>query len=85
MAAQLEVKWQTRTLPNNGWVARDDVPQMLTAKVGRALAALRKTEKGRAILSKLGITRFERANDDTYKPVLEYLKRFSETVRPIDY
>lgn len=85
MAAQLEVKWQTGTLPNNGWVARDDVPHALTMKVGRVLADLGKTIEGQAILAKLGITRFERANDGTYKPVQQYLKKFSETVRPIDF
>lgn len=85
MAAQLEVKWQTGTLPNNGWVARNDIPPALTVKVGRALVELGSTNEGRAILERLGITRFEHANDETYKPVQQYLKRFSETVRTIDY
>jgi phosphonate transport system substrate-binding protein len=85
MASQLEVKWQTRTLPNNGWVAREDIPQALAEDVGKALAALDKTQEGRGMLEKLGITRFERATNETYKPVQHYLKTFSETVRPIDY
>ena len=85
MAAQLEVKWQTGTLPNNGWVARGDVPSALTEAVGKALVSLNSTQEGRLMLEKLGITRFERASDATYKPVHRYLKVFSETVRPIDY
>ncbi|ADE11892.1 phosphate/phosphite/phosphonate ABC transporter substrate-binding protein [Sideroxydans lithotrophicus] len=85
MAAQLEVKWQTGTLPNNGWVARDDVPPVLTVKVGRALVDIGKTSEGRAILKRLGITRFEHASNETYRPVEQYLKDFSETVRPIEY
>lgn len=85
MAAQLEVKWQTGTLPNNGWVAREDVPQALAENVGKALVALNKTQDGKGMLEKLGITRFERATNDTYKPVQRYLKTFSETVRPVDY
>jgi phosphonate transport system substrate-binding protein len=85
MAAQLEVKWQTGTLPNNGWVAREDVPSALAEDVGKALVALDKTQEGRGMLEKLGITRFERATNETYKPVQRYLKTFSETVRPVDY
>ena len=84
-AAQLTVQWQTGTLPNNGWVVRDDVPFMLAIKVGKALIALNKTVEGRAMLGKLGITRFEPADDATYVPVQQYLKRFSETVRHIEY
>lgn len=84
-AAQLEVKWQTETLPNNGWVARNDVPPALTKDVGNALVGLRKTLEGRAMLERLGITRFEHANNETYRPVQRYLKVFSETVREIEY
>jgi phosphonate transport system substrate-binding protein len=85
MAAQLEVKWQTGTLPNNGWVARGDVPNALVEAVGKALVRLNSTQQGRAMLEKLGVTSFERASNATYKPVQQYLKVFSETVRPIDY
>jgi phosphonate transport system substrate-binding protein len=85
MAVQLEVKWQTETLPNNGWVVREDVPAALAEKVGKALVDLDSTKEGQGMLEKLGITRFERATNETYRPVQQYLKVFSETVRPIDY
>jgi phosphonate transport system substrate-binding protein len=85
MAAQLEVKWQTETLPNNGWVARSDTPEVLTKAVGKALVRLNSTQEGRAMLEKMGITRFECASNKTYRPVLHYLKVFSKTVRHVDY
>jgi phosphonate transport system substrate-binding protein len=53
--------------------------------VGKALVRLNSTQQGRAMLEKLGVTSFERASNATYKPVQQYLKVFSETVRPIDY
>ena len=85
MAAQLEVKWQTETLPNNGWVVRNDVPPLLVKDFGNALVGLDKSQEGRAMLARLGISRFEHADNDTYKPVQQYLKVFSETVREIEY
>lgn len=85
MAAQLQVKWQTDTLPNNAWVVRDDVPPTLAEKVSRVLVGLNGTPEGRAILKKVGITRFEYATAETYQPVRQYLKDFSATVRHIDY
>ncbi|MDD5059183.1 MAG: phosphate/phosphite/phosphonate ABC transporter substrate-binding protein [Sideroxydans sp.] len=85
LAAQLEVKWQTGTLPNNGWVVRKDIAPELANEVGKLLVGLDATENGRAMLRHLGITHFERATDETYKPVLNYLKEFSSTVRHIEY
>ena len=85
MAAQLEVKWQTETLPNNGWVVRNDVPVLLADAVGKALFGLGASNEGRLMLEKLGVSRFEAASDQTYQPVQRYLKVFSETVRHIEY
>jgi phosphonate transport system substrate-binding protein len=85
MAAQLEVKWQTRRMLNNSWIVRDDVLPSLAEKVGFALVGLSKTAKGRGMLNKLGISYFEHATNETYKPVQQFLKVFSETVRPVDY
>jgi phosphonate transport system substrate-binding protein len=85
LAAQLEVKWQTETLPNNGWVVRDDVPPDLAVAVGRALVALSGTEQGRAMVARLGITHFETASDEMYGAVRRYLEKFSAIVRHIEY
>jgi phosphonate transport system substrate-binding protein len=85
MAAQLEVKWQTEPLPNNGWVARNDVSLALVEVVGKTLADMSESQDGRIKLERLGITRFERATDEIYTPVRRYLKAFSETVRKIEY
>ncbi|MBU0688267.1 MAG: phosphate/phosphite/phosphonate ABC transporter substrate-binding protein [Gammaproteobacteria bacterium] len=85
MAAQLEVKWQTETLPNNGWVVRKDVPSELANAVGRALVGLSATAEGRAMVARLGITHFEPATDEMYAQVRRYLEKFSATVRHIEY
>ncbi|MDD2700701.1 MAG: phosphate/phosphite/phosphonate ABC transporter substrate-binding protein [Sideroxydans sp.] len=85
MAAQLEVKWQTETLPNNGWVVRKDVSPELAQAVGAALVGLNDTAEGRAMVKRLGITRFEIANDEMYAQVRRYLEKFSATVRHIEF
>lgn len=83
-ASQLEVKWQTESLPNNGWVVRKDVPPEMSQKVASALFELNASEEGRKMLERLPISRFEIANNATYKPVEDYLERFSKVVRPIE-
>lgn len=83
-ASQLEVKWQTETLPNNGWVARQDVPPALVGQFATALFALKDSAEGKKMLGRLPISRFEPASDATYAPVREYLEAFSKSVRPVE-
>jgi len=46
-AQQLEVKWQTQTLPNNGWVVRNDVSPVLTAKFAKLLFGMNASTEGK--------------------------------------
>ncbi len=85
MANQLIVKWQTEPLLNNGWVVYKEVPKPIADQFARLLFDLHKNEAGKIILNRLPISHFEPATNETYRPVLDFLKKFSETVRPIDY
>lgn len=83
-AAQLEVKWQTESLLNNGWVVRDDVPGELVAQFAEQLFNLQNTEAGKKMLATVPVSRFEAADNETYNPVKAFLDNFNKTVRPID-
>jgi phosphonate transport system substrate-binding protein len=85
MANALEVKWQTEPLLNNGWVVRQDIPAPMTEKFAQLLFGLQDSEQGKLMLARLPISRFEPATDETYRPVREFLEKFSKTVRKIDY
>jgi len=82
---ELEVKWETGPLPNNGLVARVDVPRNIVDQVSAILFNLHKSETGRAILERMELTQFESATDKTYQPVNEFLKKFNLKVRNIEY
>lgn len=83
-AGKLEIKWQTEPLLNNGWVARNDIPPQLAGAFSRLLTGLHENEQGRAMLARLPISRFETASDETYRPVRDFLEKFSKTVRHIE-
>ena len=83
-AAQLEVRWETEPLINNGLVARDDIPPELVSRVAELLANLHTSAEGRAMLEKLPISRFELADDTSYDVAREFFEKFSKTVRPLD-
>ena len=83
-AAMLTVKWRTGTLPNNGLVVRDDVPEDVARRVERALLSLHRDPEGRRLLARIPLSRFEPATADTYAPVQAFMKRFTAQVHPLD-
>lgn len=83
VAAQLEVKWQTDSLVNNSLMARDDLDPSLVRQVSTAILGLNLTEDGRAILARMELSRFEPADDDTYRPVADFIAEFERTVHPV--
>ncbi|MGZ5049429.1 MAG: phosphate/phosphite/phosphonate ABC transporter substrate-binding protein [Methylobacter sp.] len=84
LASQLEIKWQTDPLLNNGWVVRKDIPADIADKFAKLLFSLDQDEQGRQILSHIPVTRFEPAKDDSYGPVQAFITTFTKTVRPLE-
>ena len=78
-ARQLEARFPTQPLVNQGIVARDDVPPELVARVGELMAAMHTTEKGRALLARVPITRFERAGNAQYQVVRRFIDKYHLT------
>lgn len=82
LAKELMVIWQTTNLPNNSLVVRDDMNQAIVSEVKNLLLNLHKQQEGKKWLAKMELSKFEKANNDTYKPVIAFLKRFNKEVRP---
>jgi len=82
-AAELEVKWQTDSLINNSLVARDDMPPDLVEKVATLLVTLKDTDSGRAMLDRLPISEFDRANDAQYDVIQSFLTAYSKSILPV--
>lgn len=83
IARQLEVRWQTGTLPDNGLVVREGIPEAIIRQVGDILFSLHLDGEGRTILARIGVSRFEPASEGTYEPVRAFIRQFSTQVRPI--
>ncbi|MCK9606607.1 MAG: phosphate/phosphite/phosphonate ABC transporter substrate-binding protein [Methylomonas sp.] len=79
-AAELEVKWQTEPLQNNGWVVRKDIPVEVIDNFSRLLFSLQDSDEGRAMLAAVPVSRFEVANNQTYAPVEAFLQRLNQTL-----
>jgi phosphonate transport system substrate-binding protein len=77
LAALLEVKWETKSLVNNGLIVRDDVPASPRQTVEKILLALHESEEGRTILGRLELSQFQPATSATYQPMREFLSAFA--------
>jgi phosphonate transport system substrate-binding protein len=81
-AAELEVKWETPTLPNNGLVVREDVPQDIVQKVSQLLFTLHENEAGQEILARMPLSQFEAADSTTFQVVRDFIQTFTQEIRP---
>ncbi|TAN65774.1 MAG: phosphate/phosphite/phosphonate ABC transporter substrate-binding protein [Methylobacter sp.] len=84
LAEQLEVKWKTEPLQNNGWVVRKDLPTGVADKFATLLFNLNQHQQGREMLARIPVSHFEPANDDSYGPVQAFISTFIKTVRPLE-
>jgi phosphonate transport system substrate-binding protein len=83
IAKKVTIKWETFSLPNNGLVARNDVPDEIVQQVSEIITTLHTHEEGKKILEAMELSRYEKADEKTYEPVREFLKKFETRVRPI--
>jgi len=83
-AAKLKVLWETPSLMNNSVMLRDDFPANIAKQVSQLLNQLHESEEGRAVLHVMGTARFYPANDESYRPVREFVKDFEKEVRSVE-
>ena len=83
VAQELEVKWETRPLLNNGLVVKKDFPKPLLEKISNVIFALHKDERGKKILERMELSRFEKAQYSTYDKVREFIKNFEKNIHPV--
>ncbi|MHB9117590.1 MAG: phosphate/phosphite/phosphonate ABC transporter substrate-binding protein [Burkholderiales bacterium] len=79
-AKQMKVIFTTQSLPHNGIVARNDVPPKLAGQVAHVLAGMDKDPTVDQRQFKIDQAHFELANDATYQPMEEFLKRYDQTI-----
>lgn len=83
LVEQLKVIWQTEPLLNNGLVVLPKVSQAVVDQVTLLLINLHRSQEGKAILARMGLSKFELANNDTYEPVRRFIDSFIKEVRSI--
>lgn len=84
VAKELIVKWETEALINNSLMTKTTTPSDVVEKVGGIIFAMQENDEGRTILARMPISRFDPATDKSYEIVRDYIRKFSQTVRPVN-
>jgi len=75
----LEIVWQTEPLINNGLVVRDDVSKDHLEKVSSALFALQNNAKGKTILKRMELSRFEKIENKKFVDIVtSFLNKYKQ-------
>lgn len=77
-AATLEARFPTAPLVNQAILARDDVPPAVVARVAELLSAMHTTDKGRALLARVPVERFEPASAAQYDKVRLFMEKYRQ-------
>ncbi len=83
IAKELEVKWETSSLPNNGLVVKKSIDSKLVEKISTLMFNLHNTQEGQEILKAMELSKFEKADYKTYESVRAFLDKFEKEIRPI--
>lgn len=81
---EVEVKWKTKELINNGLIVKIGTPNNITNIFSNVVFNLHNTATGKKILAPMEISKYEEATNKTFFIVTEFLNKFKNTVRPLD-
>ncbi|MDD3008120.1 MAG: phosphate/phosphite/phosphonate ABC transporter substrate-binding protein [Arcobacter sp.] len=83
IANEMKVLWETKSLPNNALVAKDDMPKELVEKISKLILELNTNPEGELILYRINLTHFEKADENTYNIVKDFITDFEQNIREI--
>jgi phosphonate transport system substrate-binding protein len=77
MGSKLIIKWETPPLINNALFIRNDIDTLVGSELTKLIFTLQDNEEGRKALIPLDVSKFEKANSETYKPLREFLTEYN--------
>jgi phosphonate transport system substrate-binding protein len=79
-AKDIKLLWRTPPLPHNAVIARNDVAADVAGRVAKALVSLDKDPAVDQSQFRIDQQHFELADNATYRPVIEFLRRYDAAI-----
>lgn len=80
VATRVFVKWKTPSLPNTAVIIRNNVDKETANELTRLLLTLHNNEEGKKALEVLTISKFEKADSNTYKVLRDFMKEYNSVI-----
>ncbi|MES1216384.1 MAG: PhnD/SsuA/transferrin family substrate-binding protein [Bacteroidota bacterium] len=80
IAAKVDLKWETPPLINTAILFRNDMDKETADELKNLLFTLHESEEGKNILDKIGFTKFEPADSNTYQPVKRFMTEYNAAI-----
>lgn len=84
VAKEVEIRWETTSLPNNGLVVKNSIPKDVVLQISNILFTLQNSQDGKKLLQAIELSKFEPATKETYNSVVEFLDIFQKNVRAFE-
>jgi phosphonate transport system substrate-binding protein len=78
--SNVELKWETPSLINNAMIINNKTDKKLTDQLLVLLFSMHTNKEGKEALALLNISGFEKASNETYKPVLDFKKKYDAVI-----
>lgn len=79
-AKHMRVLWQTKPLPHNAIIARNDIDPKLAQQVATVLAGMDKDKDLDQAQFKMDQQHFELGSNATYKPMQDFLRQYDQAI-----
>jgi phosphonate transport system substrate-binding protein len=74
------LKWESPPLLDNALLVESSMDSSIRSRLLDLLFTMRSTEEGKKVLSRLGFAGFEKANKETYKPMLDFKREYDAVI-----
>ncbi len=74
--SKVEIKWETPTLEHNAILVKNSVDEKVASELMNVLFSMHGTKEAKSALDKLDISGFDKANNETFKPMLDFKKKY---------
>ncbi len=77
---KVEVKWETPPLEHNAIVVKNSVDRKAVSELMKAFFSMHGKQDAKAALERLDITGFEKADINTYKPMMDFKQKYDKVI-----
>ncbi len=78
--SKVEIKWETQALEQNAVLIKNTVDGKLVSHLMKLLFSMGENKDARKALERLGISGFEKADNDAYRSMLDFKKKYDSVI-----